>query len=33
LGETKVRQLVAYVISLQGSNPPNPKAAQGNPEP
>ncbi len=33
LGEEKVRQLVAYVITLKGSNPQNPKAPQGNPEP
>ncbi len=33
LGEAKVRQLVSYVITLKGSNPPNPKAAQGDAEP
>lgn len=32
LGEQKVRQLTAYVLSLKGSNPPNGKAPQGNQE-
>lgn len=31
LGPEKVRQLVAYIVSLQGSNPADPKAPQGEP--
>jgi cytochrome c oxidase cbb3-type subunit III len=33
LGEQKVRQLAAFVTSLKGTNPPNPKAPQGTEEP
>jgi cytochrome c oxidase cbb3-type subunit 3 len=33
LGEHKTRQLTAYIASLKGTNPPNPKAPQGNEEP
>jgi cytochrome c oxidase cbb3-type subunit 3 len=29
LGDDKVRHAAAYVVSLAGTNPPNPKAAQG----
>ena len=30
LGEQKARQLTAFIKSIKGSNPPNPKASQGN---
>ena len=32
LGEHKVQQLTAFVMSIKGTNPPNPKAPQGNAE-
>lgn len=32
VGETKVKQIAAYVESLKGTNPPNGKAPQGEPE-
>jgi cytochrome c oxidase cbb3-type subunit 3 len=28
----QIRHVAAYVLSIRGSNPPNPKAPQGNPE-
>ncbi len=33
LGDQKVASLAAYVVSLKGSNPPNPKAPQGTKAP
>ncbi|MCB0216562.1 MAG: c-type cytochrome [Caldilineae bacterium] len=33
LSAEKIQQVAAYVISLQGSEPPNPKAPQGTQEP
>ncbi len=33
LGEHKTRQLTAYIVSIRGTNPPNPKAPQGQEEP
>jgi cytochrome c oxidase cbb3-type subunit 3 len=32
LGEQKVRQLAAFIVSLKGTNPANPKAPQGEEE-
>lgn len=32
LGEKKVKQLTAFVVSLKGTTPPNGKAPQGDPE-
>jgi cytochrome c oxidase cbb3-type subunit 3 len=32
IGDTKCKQLAAYLTSLKGSNPPNAKAPQGDPE-
>ena len=32
MSPTDVRDVVFYVMSLKGTNPPNPKAPQGDPE-